>query len=74
MVWQGMTGGAKAHYDGILAFSQTDFTEDLRQISIPMLVMQGDDDLHLCTGWSSTRSFGMNRGLRAPSMRDRGQR
>jgi non-heme chloroperoxidase len=41
---QGMSGGAKAHYDGIVAFSQTDFTEDLRKIGIPVLVMHGDDD------------------------------
>jgi non-heme chloroperoxidase len=41
---QGMAGGAKAHYDGIVAFSQFDFTEDLKQISIPVLVMHGDDD------------------------------
>ena len=41
---QGMMGGAKAHYDGIVAFSQTDFTEDLRRISVPVLVMHGDDD------------------------------
>jgi non-heme chloroperoxidase len=41
---QGMMGGAKAHYDGIVAFSQTDFTEDLKQISVPVLVMHGDDD------------------------------
>ena len=41
---QGMTGGAKAHYDGIVAFSQTDFTEDLKKISVPVLVMHGDDD------------------------------
>ena len=41
---QGMMGGAKAHYDGIVAFSQTDFTEDLRKISIPVLVMHGEDD------------------------------
>ena len=41
---QGMMGGAKAHYDGIVAFSQTDFTEDLKQIGLPMLVMHGDDD------------------------------
>ena len=41
---QGMIGGAKAHYDGIVAFSQTDFTEDLKKISIPVLVMHGDDD------------------------------
>src|SRR4029453_14304803 len=39
---QGMTGGAKAHYDGIVAFSQTDFTEDLKKINIPVLVMHGD--------------------------------
>jgi non-heme chloroperoxidase len=41
---QGMMGGAKAHYDGIVAFSQTDFTEDLKMISVPVLVMHGDDD------------------------------
>ncbi|HUM00236.1 MAG TPA: alpha/beta hydrolase, partial [Mycobacterium sp.] len=41
---QGMMGGAKAHYDGIVAFSQTDFTEDLKKISIPVLVMHGGDD------------------------------
>ncbi len=41
---QGMMGGAKAHYDGIVAFSQTDFTDDLKQITVPVLVMHGDDD------------------------------
>jgi len=41
---QGMMGGAKAHYDGIVAFSQTDFTEDLRKFTVPTLVMHGDDD------------------------------
>ena len=41
---QGMAGGAKAHYDGIVAFSQTDFTEDLKKITVPVLVMHGDDD------------------------------
>ncbi len=41
---QGMMGGAKAHYDGIVAFSQTDFTEDLKKINVPVLVMHGDDD------------------------------
>jgi len=41
---QGMMGGAKAHYDGIVAFSQTDFTEDLKKINVPTLVMHGDDD------------------------------
>ena len=37
-------GGAKAHYDGIVAFSQTDFTEDLQTVSVPVLVMHGGDD------------------------------
>jgi len=41
---QGMMGGAKAHYDGIVAFSQTDFTEDLKKISVPVLVQHGEDD------------------------------
>ena len=41
---QGMMGGAKAHYDGIVAFSQTDFTEDLRKITIPTLVIHSRDD------------------------------
>ena len=41
---QGMMGGAQAHYDGIVAFSQTDFTEDLKKIAVPVLVMHGDDD------------------------------
>src|SRR3712207_6140036 len=42
--WQGMMGGAKAHHDGVVAFSQTDFTDDLRKITVPVLVMHGDDD------------------------------
>lgn len=41
---QGMTGGAKAQYDCIKAFSETDFTEDLKSISVPVLLMHGDDD------------------------------
>jgi len=41
---QGMMGGAKAHYDGVVAFSQTDFTEDLKKFTVPTLVMHGDDD------------------------------
>jgi non-heme chloroperoxidase len=41
---QGMMGGAKAHVDGVVAFSQTDFTDDLRKITVPVLVMHGDDD------------------------------
>jgi len=41
---QGMMGGAKAHYDSIVAFSQTDFTQDLKKFTVPTLVMHGDDD------------------------------
>lgn len=41
---QGMTGSAKAHYEGIKAFSETDQTDDLKAITVPVLVMQGDDD------------------------------
>ncbi|MXN45612.1 alpha/beta fold hydrolase [Shinella kummerowiae] len=41
---QGMMGGAKAHYDCIKAFSETDFTEDLKAIDLPVFVMHGDDD------------------------------
>lgn len=48
IVWnwwrQGMMGCAKAHYDGIVAFSQTDFTEDLKKINVPVLVMHSEDD------------------------------
>jgi non-heme chloroperoxidase len=48
LVWnwwrQGMMGSAKAHYDGIVAFSQTDFTEDLKKVAGPTLVLHGDDD------------------------------
>ena len=41
---QGMMGGAKAHYDCVKAFSETDFTEDLKAIAVPVLVMHGTDD------------------------------
>jgi non-heme chloroperoxidase len=39
-----MIGGAKAHYDGIKAFSETDQTEDLKKITVPTLVLHGEDD------------------------------
>jgi len=39
-----MMGGAKPHYDCIKAFSETDFTEDLQSITVPVLIMHGDDD------------------------------
>ena len=41
---QGMTGGIVAHYDGVKAFSETDFTDDLQKIEVPTLVLHGDDD------------------------------
>jgi len=41
---QGMMGGIKAHYDGIVAFSQTDFSEDLKKFTVPTLVMHSEDD------------------------------
>jgi non-heme chloroperoxidase len=41
---QGMMGGIKAHYDCIAVFSETDFTEDLKKIDVPVLIMHGDDD------------------------------
>jgi non-heme chloroperoxidase len=41
---QGMMGGTKAHYDCIKAFSETDFTDDLKKIDVPVLVMHGTDD------------------------------
>jgi non-heme chloroperoxidase len=41
---QGMMGGIKAHYDCVKAFSETDFTEDLKSVDIPVLVLHGEDD------------------------------
>jgi non-heme chloroperoxidase len=41
---QGMMGGMKAHYDCIKAFSETDFTEDLKRFDVPTLILHGDDD------------------------------
>ncbi len=53
---QGMMGSAKAHYEGIKAFSETDFTEDLKSISVPTLVMHGDDDQIVPIGASALLS------------------
>jgi len=53
---QGMMGGAKAHYDGIVAFSQTDFTEDLKKITVPVLVMHSEDDQIVPYGASGPKS------------------
>jgi hypothetical protein len=52
-----MMGGAKAHYDGIVAFSQTDFTEDLKKITIPVLVKHSEDD-HCAMGRPCRRRSG----------------
>jgi len=53
---QGMLGSVKAHYDCIKAFSETDFTEDLKKIDIPVLVMHGDDDQIVPIGASGLMS------------------
>lgn len=54
---QGMVGSAKSHYDCIKAFSETDFTEDLKSIGIPVLVMHGDDDQIVPIGASALESI-----------------
>ena len=53
---QGMMGGAKAHYNGIVAFSQTDFTEDLKKFDVPTLIIHGDDDQIVPIGASALLS------------------
>lgn len=54
---QGMMGGAKAHYDGIKAFSETDQTDDLKSISVPTLVLHGEDDQIVPIAASAKRSI-----------------
>lgn len=54
---QGMMGGAKAHYDCIEAFSETDFTEDLKKITVPVLILHGDDDQIVPIGDSAELSI-----------------
>jgi len=56
---QGMTGGAKAHYDCIAAFSETDFTADLKAIQVPVLVMHGEDDQIVPIADSAHKSIGL---------------
>jgi len=53
---QGMKGGVKPHYDCIQAFSETDFTEDLKKIDIPTMIMHGDDDQIVPIGASGLMS------------------
>jgi non-heme chloroperoxidase len=54
---QGMMGSAKAHYDGIKAFSETDQTDDLKAMTVPTLVMHGEDDQIVPIGASAKRSI-----------------
>jgi non-heme chloroperoxidase len=54
--YQGMMGGVKAHYDCIKAFSETDFTEDLKKIDVPTLILHGDDDQIVPIGASALLS------------------
>jgi non-heme chloroperoxidase len=53
---QGMMGGAKPHYDCIKAFSETDFTEDLKKFDVPTLILHGDDDQIVPIGASALMS------------------
>jgi non-heme chloroperoxidase len=53
---QGMMGGVKAHYDCVKAFSETDFTEDLKKIDVPTLILHGDDDQIVPIGASALMS------------------
>src|SRR5712671_5935661 len=59
---QGMLGGVKAHYDCIKAFSETDFTEDLKKIDVSTLIMHGDDDQIVPIGASALMSSKMVKG------------
>ena len=54
---QAMAGGAKAHYDCIAVFSETDFTEDLRTITVPVLIMHGEDDQVVPIGNSAHKAI-----------------
>jgi len=54
---QGMMGGIKPHYDCIKAFSETDFTEDLKKIDVPVLLMHGDDDQIVPIGASALKGI-----------------
>lgn len=58
---QGMAGGAKAQYDSIEAFSETDFTEDLKKIGVPVLVLHGEDDQVVPIAASAYKAIGLLR-------------
>ena len=59
---QGMLGSVQAHYEGIKAFSETDFTDDLKKIDVPVLVMHGDDDQVVPLAISSDRTAKLIKG------------
>lgn len=59
---QGMLAGHKACYDCIKAFSETDFTEDLKKIDVPTLILHGDDDQIVPIGASAMRSCKLVQG------------
>ncbi len=61
-------GGAKAHYDCIKAFSETDFTDDLTAITVPTLVKHGDDDQIVPIADSALLSAEAGRGRRAQGL------
>ncbi len=54
---QGMAGGAKAHYEGIKAFSETDFTDDLKSMTVPTLLLHGEDDQIVPIGNSAHKAI-----------------
>ncbi|MFC0220502.1 alpha/beta fold hydrolase [Pseudochelatococcus lubricantis] len=54
---QGMAGGAKAHYDCIAVFSETDFTEDLKALNVPVLILHGEDDQVVPIGNSAYKAI-----------------
>lgn len=54
---QGMAGGAKAHYDCVAVFSETDFTEDLEAITVPVLILHGEDDQIVPIGNSAHKAI-----------------
>lgn len=56
-----MAGGAKAQYDSIEAFSETDFTEDLKKIGVPVLVLHGEDDQVVPIAASAYKAIGLLR-------------
>ena len=56
---QGMAGGAKAHYDCIAVFSETDFTEDLKALTVPVLIMHGEDDQIVPIANSAHKAIGL---------------